>query len=306
MEIIYSIVIVNHKTLNLISRCLNSIQENSKDSAYEIIVVDNNSADESLAYLKQQNNIKLIERVDGLHYGPQDHGESIDIGMAETSGKYLVVMDSDVAVICDGWLEQLSDILEKEKAVLVGSSLYRNFIHVSFLMLKKCTLERYNLHFRAFKRFHEYFDTGEYITHILRNKGERIINLPAWVPGKADNCIVEFIDGNNTFRWQEYWLPLVAKYGVIMGKFAFHGFFGTFVQVNDIYGMREGILNRDIDIEKLNHVAGNYVFNYDLLVDKHSTLAKISTKITWVIKASVYCGLSFAVSVRNLFRKISF
>ncbi len=137
MEIAYSIIIVNYKTLELITRCLESIRENSMNTVYEIIVVDNDSAYKSLAYLKQQNDINLIERVDGLHYGPKDHGESLDIGVLQAKGKYLVVMDSDVAVICNDWLEQLSSILEREKAVLIGPSLYRNFIHVSFLMLKK-------------------------------------------------------------------------------------------------------------------------------------------------------------------------
>ncbi len=134
------------------------------------------------------------------------------------------------------------------------------------------------MRFHAFRRYHEYFDTGEYITHVLRKNGERIVNLPAWVPCETENRCVEFVDGSDTNTWQNYWLRLVAKYGIVIDKFAFHGFFGTFVQVNDIYGMRDTILRRNIDTRKLNHNLRNNVMNYDLLVDQRSLLTKICSQ----------------------------
>src|SRR6266849_6156127 len=116
----FSILVVNHKTLELTKNCLESIRSCSQGSSYEIIVVDNASNDDSLAYLRQQNDIQLIERHDGLHYGPQDHGEGLDVGMRYARGEFLVIVDSDVIVLQEGWLEGLHKILTKEDAVLIG------------------------------------------------------------------------------------------------------------------------------------------------------------------------------------------
>ena len=56
-----TICIVNYKTADFIKLCLRSIRKFTS-SPYEIIVVDNDSQDESLEYLKSLSWIRLIER----------------------------------------------------------------------------------------------------------------------------------------------------------------------------------------------------------------------------------------------------
>ena len=56
-----AICIVNYKTLDFTRLCLRSIRKFT-EYPYEIIVVDNNSRDESLEYLKSLKWIRLIER----------------------------------------------------------------------------------------------------------------------------------------------------------------------------------------------------------------------------------------------------
>ena len=47
-----SIIIVNYNTANLLKDCINSIIEKTKEIAYEIIISDNASKDDSIQMLK--------------------------------------------------------------------------------------------------------------------------------------------------------------------------------------------------------------------------------------------------------------
>ena len=56
-----SIVILSYNKRTLTQQCLESIRETTPESAREIIVVDNNSKDDSIEYLRQQEDIILVE-----------------------------------------------------------------------------------------------------------------------------------------------------------------------------------------------------------------------------------------------------
>ena len=56
-----TICIINYKTELLTKLCLRSIRKFTR-TPYQVIVVDNNSCDESLTYLRQVKWIHLIER----------------------------------------------------------------------------------------------------------------------------------------------------------------------------------------------------------------------------------------------------
>ena len=56
-----SICIVNYKTEELLKLCLRSIRKFTT-FPYEVIVVDNDSGDGSLDYLRSLSSIRLIER----------------------------------------------------------------------------------------------------------------------------------------------------------------------------------------------------------------------------------------------------
>lgn len=56
-----SIVILSYNNRQLTQQCIESIRETTPASAREIVIVDNNSQDDSVEYLRQQNDIVFVE-----------------------------------------------------------------------------------------------------------------------------------------------------------------------------------------------------------------------------------------------------
>lgn len=56
-----SIVILSYNNRQLTQQCIESIRETTPESAREIAIVDNNSQDDSVEYLRQQDDIVLVE-----------------------------------------------------------------------------------------------------------------------------------------------------------------------------------------------------------------------------------------------------
>lgn len=111
-----SIIIVNYKTYNLTKKCLESIKKYTKYSNYEVIVVDNNSNDESLEYLKTLDWIKLIERTaeeiakdeKEVNTGgdSQQHANGLHRGIRETDAEYILTLDTDTCILKEEWLRK--------------------------------------------------------------------------------------------------------------------------------------------------------------------------------------------------------
>jgi len=117
-----TICIVNYKTLDFIRLCLRSIR---KFTAYpcETIVVDNNSGDESLEYLKGLKWIRLIQRDDSNDPGGgYSHAAGLDSGLAGCNTEFFVSMHSDSFVRKDNWLAELIRCFgNDERTACVGS-----------------------------------------------------------------------------------------------------------------------------------------------------------------------------------------
>jgi len=102
-----TICIVNYKTLDFTRLCLRSIRRFT-GCAYEVIVVDNDSQDESLEYLKSLDWIRLIQRkTDGDPSGGYSHAAALDIGLENCNTEFFVSMHSDSFIQKAGWLREL-------------------------------------------------------------------------------------------------------------------------------------------------------------------------------------------------------
>lgn len=118
-----TICVVNYKTLDFTRLCLRSIRKFT-NYPYEVIVVDNDSKDESLEYLKSLSWIRLIQRQDedGSLKGSYAHASALDIGLRNCNTEFFVSLHSDTFVLRDDWLTTLIDFFNSDKqTACVGS-----------------------------------------------------------------------------------------------------------------------------------------------------------------------------------------
>ncbi|HQA92000.1 MAG TPA: glycosyltransferase [Sedimentisphaerales bacterium] len=102
-----TIGIVNYRTLECIRLCLRSIRRFTT-YPHEVIVVDNDSRDASLAYLKGLPWIRLVERQseDGESVA-RAHARGLDLALKHCNTEFFVAMHSDTFVQKENWLRDI-------------------------------------------------------------------------------------------------------------------------------------------------------------------------------------------------------
>jgi len=100
--------------------CLRSIRKYT-DGACKVLVIDNNSNDESLEYLKSLSWIELIERKEKDISGGYAHGAALDLGLAKCDTDIFVSMHSDTIVHKQGWLSLLAEPFKDDGIACAGS-----------------------------------------------------------------------------------------------------------------------------------------------------------------------------------------
>ena len=88
-----SVIIVNYNSSSFIQDCFQSLLKNI-DKNDEIIVVDNNSTDDSVEIIKKYKNIKLIQLKKNLGYGA-----GCNTGAKNAKGNFLFFMNPDVQLL---------------------------------------------------------------------------------------------------------------------------------------------------------------------------------------------------------------
>ncbi|MEB0045618.1 MULTISPECIES: glycosyltransferase family 2 protein [unclassified Pseudomonas] len=95
----YSIVLVNYKTLELTKTCLMLLQDALRGTGVPVIVVDNNSDDESSDYLRTVDWIQLLERKSPYREpGNIAHGRALDLALEHVETDYLFLLHSDTFI----------------------------------------------------------------------------------------------------------------------------------------------------------------------------------------------------------------
>ena len=118
-----TICIVNYKTKELTRLCLRAIRKFTK-VPYEVVVVDNDSDDSSLEYLRSLQWIRLIERPGEIKkFGSWAHGTALDKGLESCTTEFFMAMHSDTFVHKEGWLEELLTNMKDNTACAGGGKL---------------------------------------------------------------------------------------------------------------------------------------------------------------------------------------
>ena len=122
-----SVLLVNYKTRRLTELCLSLIKEKFDLQQMQIIVIDNNSRDDSLSYLRSVDWIQLIERTEGIpEQGHLAHSSALDIGMQAVTSKFVLLMHTDTLIKNSLILDLLMEQMQNGKAVCAGSVDQRN------------------------------------------------------------------------------------------------------------------------------------------------------------------------------------
>ena len=118
-----SIVIPTRDRVELLSMCVNSILEKTAYPHYQIVVVDNGSTDEkALAYL---GSIAKDERVKVIRADiPFNYSALNNLGVAQTDGEYLVLMNNDIEITQTDWLEEMLAFACQPDIGCVGAQLW--------------------------------------------------------------------------------------------------------------------------------------------------------------------------------------
>ncbi len=107
---VLSVVIVNYNGMKFLDDCLSSLHANLSGT-FEVIVVDNNSGDESVAWLKENHSwVKLIRSVRNLGFTGGNN-----LGARFARGEYLLLLNTDTVVQTS--LEPMLDLMRRNPSI---------------------------------------------------------------------------------------------------------------------------------------------------------------------------------------------
>lgn len=114
-----SVVILNYNVRYFLELCVLSVQQAIEHLDAEIIVVDNNSTDDSCAMMKLRfPNIKLIENKENSGF-PKGN----NIGVAQAKGEYVCILNPDTVVAEDTFQKVLAFAKQQNELGIVGCKL---------------------------------------------------------------------------------------------------------------------------------------------------------------------------------------
>lgn len=122
-EPLVSIVIPNKDSVEVLRRCIDSIEEKTDYRNFEILVVENNSTeDATFEYYRtvseQYENVRIA-----TWDGPFNYSAINNYGVGLTSGKYLLFLNNDTEVIESGWLSSMLSFCQRDDVGAVGAKL---------------------------------------------------------------------------------------------------------------------------------------------------------------------------------------
>lgn len=114
-----SVVILNYNVRYFLEQCLDSVQKSIQDMEAEIIVVDNNSPDDSCAMVKAKfPDVILIENKENSGF-PKGN----NIGVDRAQGEFICVLNPDTVVAEDTFEKVLAFAQSKQDLGIVGCRL---------------------------------------------------------------------------------------------------------------------------------------------------------------------------------------
>ncbi len=114
-----SIIILNYNVRYFLELCLKSVKSAIENINAEVIIVDNNSKDESCQMIKELfPDVKLIENKENLGFSKGNN-----IGVAQAKGEYICILNPDTVVAEDTFIKLLKFADQQVNIGIVGCKL---------------------------------------------------------------------------------------------------------------------------------------------------------------------------------------
>ena len=114
-----SVIILNYNVRYFLEQCVLSVREAIGTLDAEIIVIDNNSADDSCLMMEKRfPSVKLIQNKENFGF-PKGN----NIGVSEAKGKYICILNPDTVVAEDTFIKILAFAEEQKDPGIIGCKL---------------------------------------------------------------------------------------------------------------------------------------------------------------------------------------
>ena len=123
-EPLISILIPNNNHIPELSRCIDSIFQKSTYQNFEIIIIENNSNQETFDYYKT---IEENPKIKIVNYGSCkefNYSKINNFGARYASGEHLLLLNNDIEVISPDWLQEMLMFSQRKDVGAVGAMLY--------------------------------------------------------------------------------------------------------------------------------------------------------------------------------------
>ncbi len=108
-----SVIVVNYNTGDILKECVESLYEYEKDSPFELIIVDNNSPDNSREIAEQLSlkyeNLKCLFLKDKVSFS-----EANNLGFEVSDGEFILIMNPDIIFVMPVF-EKLKSLLSNRE-----------------------------------------------------------------------------------------------------------------------------------------------------------------------------------------------
>ena len=144
-----TVIIPTYNSKDYIIDCIQSVKDKTKNLEHEIIVVDNNSSDNTVSSIsKNFNQIDIV--MNDKNYG---YSKAVNIGLMKGKGEFICVLNPDTIILSNAFEVLISYLEENRNIGCVGPKILnkdgtfqfscrRNFPYIKYLLPKFFLLDQ--------------------------------------------------------------------------------------------------------------------------------------------------------------------
>jgi GT2 family glycosyltransferase len=114
-----SIIMPVYNAVDMTKACIESIYRETRNTAFEVLVIDNASKDGTTKWLnterQKHSNIKVFRMPKNIGFGP-----AVNFGLRKSKGKFIVILNNDT-MVAPGWLENLLLVMDADETIGIVS-----------------------------------------------------------------------------------------------------------------------------------------------------------------------------------------